>query len=492
MAPLPTEIYSANSVSKIDKAAIDTAGISGYGLMTRAGQYAFDIARRDYPDAQRWQVICGNGNNGGDGYVVARLAMEQGIVVSVQAVSTPDALVGDAAKAYMDFAACGGVTVAFDGELDGEAELLVDGLLGSGLERELTGIFAAVVAAMNAHDAPVLALDMPSGLHADSGRVLGSAVCATQTASFVGLKPGLFLNDAPAFVGELAFSDLDIPAACRETEVVVLKRIDSNLVGSMLSSRQRSAHKGDFGRVLIVGGAPGMPGAVRICGEAALRAGAGSVEIATHPAHCESIPMGRPELMCRGVKSADDLKGLIDKADVVAIGPGLGTDTWSQALFDVALARAETLVIDADALNLLAEINVTRDDWILTPHPGEAGRLLGRETMQIQADRLAALSGLAEKFGGTVVLKGSGTLVSGQNGVPWLCTAGNPGMAAPGMGDALTGIVAALRGQGLSREMAAVIGVQVHSEAGDAAARTGERGLLATDLIAEIRRCVNQ
>ena len=489
---LPPDIYSVKSVRQIDRLAIDDAGIGGYTLMTRAGQAALDACRDRFPDAKRWQVICGSGNNGGDGYVVARLAAEQGIAVSVLAMTSPDGLSGDAATACMDFAALGGAVAIYEGALDDAADLLVDGLLGSGLERDVEGPFAEVVNAMNAHPAPVAALDMPSGLHGDTGAVMGTAVRADLTITFVGLKSGLFLDAGPEHAGEIRFSGLDIPAECRAGEQAILRRIDESIADKALWPRKRGAHKGKFGHVLVVGGAPGMPGAVRLCGEAALRAGAGLVSVATHASHAAAIAAGRPELMCHPVESADELESLLERATVVALGPGLGASDWSRALLDAVLDTDKPVVVDADALNLLADRDVRRDDWILTPHPGEAGRLLGRSATEVQADRRGALSDIVAARGGTVVLKGSGSLVSSQKGQPWLCSAGNPGMASPGMGDVLTGIIAGLRAQKLSQELAAVVGTLIHATAGDRAAANGERGMIASDLLLEVRPCVNR
>ncbi|MDG2375730.1 MAG: NAD(P)H-hydrate dehydratase, partial [Woeseiaceae bacterium] len=267
--------------------------------------------------------------------------------------------------------------------------------------------------------------------------------------------------------------------------------IDDSIVRQALPRRNRSAHKGTYGHVLIVGGAPGMAGAVRVCGEAALRAGAGLVSVATHPDHSRQISAGRPELMCHGVNGSEDLTSLLDRATVVAVGPGLGRDEWAQSLLSTVLQSGKSVVVDADALNLLREVGCEHDDTILTPHPGEAGVLLGKSVTDVQADRPAALNALVGKFGGTAVLKGAGTLVSSESGSPWLCSAGNPGMASGGMGDALTGIIAGLRAQKLSAESAAVVGVQVHGRAGDKAALSGERGLIVSDVIAEIRSWIN-
>lgn len=488
---LPAEIYSVESVRAIDQVAINDAGIGGYTLMTRAAEAALAEAQARFSDARRWQVICGGGNNGGDGYVLARLAAATGIGISVLTLAAADSLQGDAATAYQDFAAEGGAAGTFAGSLDTEAELLVDAVLGSGLERDLEGPFAEVVDAINQHPAPVLALDIPSGLNADSGRVMGVAVQADLTVTFVGLKSGLFLNEGPDYVGDLCFAGLEIPAACRAQEQAVLQRIDDDTIRTLLAPRKRDAHKGDFGHVLIVGGGPGMSGAVRLCGEAALRTGAGLVSVATHPSHHAMIASGRPELMCQAVESADDLAPLLARATVIAIGPGLGTGEWSQSMFAAVMQSDLPLVVDADALNLLRQSDVRQPGWILTPHPGEAARLLECTTGEVQGDRRGALANIAARYGGTVVLKGSGSLVTAAAGPSWLCTAGNPGMAAPGMGDVLTGIIAALRAQGLLAEMAAVAGVNIHARAGDAAAVSGQRGLLASDLLQELRDWVN-
>ncbi len=407
-------------------------------------------------------------------------------------LADPETLSGDAATACVDFAAEGGVLANFAGALDNDAELLVDALLGSGIERDVTGQYAEVITAMNAHPAPVLALDIPSGLNADSGAVMGMAVRANLTVTFVGLKGGLFLDTGPEYTGRLCFAGLDIPEECYAGKFAKMRRISSDLVRSALSPRKRNAHKGDFGHVLVIGGGAGMPGAVRLCGEAALRSGAGLVSIATDPAHAAFLTVDRPELMSVGVANAQDLQPLLEKATIIALGPGLGSNDWSQTLFAAALQSGLPLVVDADALNLLAATDERRDDWILTPHPGEAARLLDTNSNDIQADRSGALASLRQKYGGTVILKGSGSLVSSHDGPDWLCSAGNPGMASPGMGDVLTGIVVAMRAQGLAPERAAVAAVEIHAQAGDAAAAAGQRGLLASDLLEELRAWVNR
>ncbi len=490
MQKLPTNIYSVAAVREIDRTTIEDHGVPGYTLMTRAAAAAVREARAQFPHAQRWQVVCGAGNNGGDGYVMARLAAHEGIVVSVLTLVDPDKLTGDAATAWGDFAAEGGVVMPWSGDLDAEADLIVDGILGSGLERDVGGTFAEAVAAINAHPAPVLALDIPTGIHGDTGKVLGTAVRADVTVTFVGLKPGLFLGDAADCCGAIRFADLDIPADYRDGVEPAYRRVDDAQLESALKPRPRGAHKGDFGHVLVIGGGEGMPGAVRLAGEAALRTGAGRVSIATHPSHAALLVATRPELMSYAVASASELEPLLEKADVIAFGPGLGQTEWSRTMFACVAQSSLPAVWDADGLNLLAQQPARAIHRIITPHPGEAAALLATTTADVQSDRAATLAMLADRYGGTAVLKGAGSLVS-TDSVPFLCTAGNPGMAAAGMGDVLTGIIAGLLAQGLSLQDAATIGVEVHARAGDRAALAGERGMLASDLMAELRGLLN-
>jgi NAD(P)H-hydrate epimerase len=491
MHSLPANIYSVASVREIDRIAINDHGIAGYLLMKRAATAAVRAARSRFPEAKRWQVICGAGNNGGDGYVVARLAAQDGIVVSVVTLVDPETLSGDAATAYGDFAAEGGIVMPWEGKLDAEADLLVDALLGSGLERAVGGDFAAAVAAINAHPAAVQAMDIATGINADSGEVMGCAVVADLTTTFVGLKAGLFLGEGPNHCGEITFDDLEIPDVCRKGIAAAFRRIDDGYLASLLPKRRRGAHKGDFGRVLVVAGGPGMPGAARLCGEAALRCGAGRVTVATHPEHAMMITATRPELMCQAIATVEDLAALLETADVVAFGPGLGQSDWAKSLYALLEDSDKPAVWDADALNALSNVPKRAENRVITPHPGEAGTLLQCGAAKVQSDRPAAVSALVEKFGGVAVLKGAGTLISDGGGLPAICTAGNPGMAAAGMGDILAGVIAAFLAQGLSLSEAATVGVEVHARAGDIAALGGERGMLASDVLSALRGVVN-
>jgi NAD(P)H-hydrate epimerase len=490
MNTLPRNVFSAGQVRAMDRYAIERLGVAGYTLMTRAGEAALDLLGESWPSARRLVVLCGAGNNGGDGYVLARLARAAGLSVSTAALAAAEGLNGDAARAYADFSAAGGIAGPFNRAILEDCDVVVDALLGTGLDRAVAGPLAECIEAVNACGKPVLSLDLPSGLNADNGQVMGCAVRADRTITFVGLKSGLLLGAAPDHVGLLSFARLGI-----DQEVAVgppvLVRAGPAEVTRALPRRRRGAHKGDHGRVLVVGGGEGMPGAVRLAAEAALRVGAGLVTVATRPENLAAVIGNRPEIICHGVESEATVRPLMAAADVVAIGPGMGQSDWSRGLLEAALASGKPLVMDADALNLLAQSPWRGAQWVLTPHPGEAGRLLGCAAAAIQADRLAAVRNLAERYGGVILLKGAGTLVLGAGGQAWVCDAGNPGMATAGMGDVLTGVIAGLAAQCRDLELAAVAGAWVHARAGDLAAASGVRGLLASDVLAKLRACVN-
>jgi NAD(P)H-hydrate epimerase len=494
MQSLPAPVYAAADVRAADAHAIEHLGLAGYTLMARAGEAALAAIRAQWPMQRRLVVVCGRGNNGGDGYVVARFARAAGLTVTATApLGRP--VTADAARACEDWSAAGGTLEPWSPALLARGDLLVDALLGTGLQRDVDGTAAEVIAALNAAPQPVVALDVPSGLDADSGLPRGTAVRAQLTVTFVGLKPGLFLGLGPEHAGRLACDDLDVPASAFDGRRPALRRITELQLRAALPRRPRTAHKGAHGRVLVIGGGEGMPGAARLAGEAALRAGAGLVTVATWPSHAPAIATGRPELICAGVPNAAALATLLEAADVVAVGPGLGRTPWAAGLVEAAFASPLPLVVDADALNLLAAAPRVRSPWCLTPHPGEAARLLGTRNDAVQADRLGSVHALASRYGAVAVLKGAGTLVASPGGVPWVCERGNPGMAAAGMGDVLTGIVAAIAAQQQDRasglELAAAAAVLVHASAGDLAARAGERGILASDLIGYLPQCVN-
>jgi ADP-dependent NAD(P)H-hydrate dehydratase / NAD(P)H-hydrate epimerase len=492
---LPTALYSVAQVRAFDAHAIATQGAPGIELMRRAGTAAVALLRQHWPAARRVAVVCGAGNNGGDGYVVAQLLRAAALEVRLQALVPVSQLTGDARRAADAYLMAGGSVASFDADDLKRADLIVDAILGTGFKPPLRPAAVAAIEAINASGQPVLALDLPSGLDADTGQVAELAVRATATISFVALKQGLVLGAAAGCVGELHCDDLGVRLPEGAAARPALMRLDTADIAAALPPRARTAHKGDAGRVLVIGGNTGMPGAVLLAGEAALRAGAGLVRVATRPEHAHEIVVGRPELMCSGIDGATGLQPLLEVADVAVIGPGLGRNAWARELFSVALAAGKPLVIDADALNLLAEQPelALPAGSILTPHPGEAGRLLGASTTTVQADRMGALRRLQQQFTAVIVLKGSGTLVGAAGHVPAICIAGNPGMATAGMGDVLAGATAAILAQCRDSWRAACAAVYAHAIAGDAlAARIGQRGLLASELAAALTPILNR
>jgi ADP-dependent NAD(P)H-hydrate dehydratase / NAD(P)H-hydrate epimerase len=489
---LPVCLYSTAQVRALDAYAIEQLGVAGYMLMKRAGEAALRYLRTRFPVAHRIVIVCGGGNNGGDGYVLARFAQAAGLTVTTLAATAPEMLRGDARQAFEDLRASGAAVQAYARQRLAEGEVIVDALLGTGLRGPAREETARVIRDINSSGRPVLALDVPSGLDSDTGVPLGETVRADCTVTFVGLKTGLYLGDGPEFAGTVFFDDLEIDPAAAGAPHARVERIVDAAIQQALPRRARSSHKGDFGRVLLVGGGVGMPGAIRLAGEACLRVGAGLVTVAVAPQNVPAIAAGRPELICLPLADAEALTEAAGKADVIAIGPGLGRAPWARGALERVLRADRPLVVDADALNLIAESQgPARGNWILTPHPGEAARLLGVPTSEIQRDRLDALERLVARYEGIVVLKGAGTLVGAPGRTPALCERGNPGMATAGMGDVLTGTIAGILAQCRDAWLAARVGVLVHAMAGDAAARAGERGLLAGDLARELRNCVN-
>ncbi|MBI5783070.1 MAG: NAD(P)H-hydrate dehydratase [Gammaproteobacteria bacterium] len=490
---LPEALYTAAQTRELDRLAIEERKIPGAKLMQRAGEAVFDLLQTRWPRARRIAVVCGPGNNGGDGYVIARLARAAGLAVLALSLGAAEKMQGDAAAARKKCKSAGVSIKNFQAGLLAGNDVIVDALLGTGLEREVDGEWRAAIDAINQSRIPVLSVDIPSGLHADTGRVMGVAARASATMTFIGLKAGLFTGAGREHAGDIFFNDLDVPADIYSKVPALAQRLTETSLHGLIPKRRRDMHKGDAGHVLVIGGDRGMPGAARLTGEAAYRAGAGLVILATHPEHAAYIGAARPELIVHGVASAEELRPLLAHADVIAVGPGLGRGEWGEALFGAALDTKLPMVVDADALNILAADPLMHADWILTPHPGEAARMLGMSNEQIQADRFAAAHELVASFGGVCVLKGAGTLVTSlYDAVVSVCDRGNPGMASGGMGDVLTGVIAGLRAQGLMSPVAARLGVWAHAAAGDDAAQSGEIGFLASDLLPHVRHRLNR
>ena len=482
-------LYDAAALRRLETQAAAALGGDEYELMRRAGQAAWRELLQHWPQARRIVVACGPGNNGGDGYALARYAWQSGRDVVVVRLPEGEPRAANARRACAEYEGAGGRVFAFDGQLPA-SDLLVDALFGIGLSRAPGTEAAALVQAINKAGAPVFALDVPSGIDADTGHRAGAAVRATHTLEFLAAHAGLRTGDALDAVGGIALATLEVPAQAWSGVVPVAEDISADALPRFLPRRLRNSHKGRHGHVLCIGGDHGMGGAVALCAEAALRGGAGLVSVATRAAHVPAILSRLPECMAQGVDSASQLEALLQRADIVAIGPGLGADAWGQALFEAAAASRKPLVVDADALRLFAEACIAADA-VLTPHPGEAAALLGITSAQVQANRFNVAARLAERFACSVVLKGAGTVVAAPGEVSRVIGAGNPGMAVGGMGDVLTGVTAALRAQGLFAFDAACGGALLHAHAGDLAARGGERGMLPSDVLACLRAAAN-
>lgn len=481
---LPAEIYLSSQTRELDRIVIEQHGVPGIALMRRAGEAAFARIMERYSGAGRMVVVCGPGNNGGDGYVVAGCARRIGVGVTVLATAPP--ATADAAQAARDYHDAGGATIEVNDEngwaaLAG-ADLIIDALFGTGLRRAPQGVAAELIRRINAAGRPVAALDLPSGLHSDTGAAFSPCIAADLTVTFIGVKLGLLTGQGRERAGEIVFQDLRIPHAARRAVAPVARII----AAPALKRRARDLHKGDAGRVLVVGGERGMLGAVLLAGEAALRCGSGLVTVAGAEAHLDLAALRCAELMSAdaGRLSAPH----IARADALVLGPGLGQSDWSAQVFERCIDSEPPMVVDADGLNHLARAGDSirpRSNRVLTPHPGEAARLLQSTTADIQADRPGAARAIADRFGGVCVLKGAGTLVVCASGEMLVCDRGNPGMASAGMGDVLSGITGALLAQGLPAMAAAGAAVWLHATSADVAVKeTGERGLLARDVIA--------
>ena len=486
---LPDALYSAAQVRGLD-ASLIAGGTAGFELMQRAARATWRALVRQWPSASELSVLAGHGNNAGDGYLVAVLAKRAGWSVRVLAVGDPQRLQGDAALAHVE-AVSENVSIeawTAQAELCG---IVLDALLGTGLSGDVRAPYVDAIAKINGCGLPVVAVDIPSGLCADTGRVLGAAVQADLTVTFIGLKLGLFTGDAAEVVGELVFNDLHAdPQLIGATSVSARRLTAGNL--PRLAPRTPTSHKGKFGHVLLIGGDRGLGGAILLSAQSALRSGAGMVSVATRSEHVGAALSRIPEAMVLGTSSANQLMELLQKVSVLVVGPGLGQASWGRSLLSAAANAPLPQVWDADALNMLADERVNLPlDCVITPHPGEAARLLGVSTAQVQADRPAAAHALSKKYTAVVVLKGAGSLIASPDGRLALCDRGHPAMATAGLGDVLAGLVGALLAQGMKAFDAACLAVWLHANAGEQQGKEG-RGLAASDLIPAIRQLLEE
>jgi ADP-dependent NAD(P)H-hydrate dehydratase / NAD(P)H-hydrate epimerase len=483
-------VYRASDVRRIEAAA------RGQPLMERAGAAAAGVARILGDRGRSILVLAGPGNNGGDAFVVARRLREAQFHVGVVFCGDPASLPGDAADAHRFFVQTGGRTVQ-DFPAQWHGSLIVDGLFGIGLARPLDGPYASLVDRANASGAPILALDIPSGIDADTGVALGAAIRATATATFIALKPGLLTGEGLDFCGNVSIHPLDLEP---EAAVPAMgRRLDWSGVAAerpaVLMRRARDVHKGTFGTLAIVGGAEGMVGAPLLAGRAALHTGAGKVWIGLAASEPPALDWSQPELMLR---PAGDV--LAAGASAIVCGPGIGTQPLAKALVARAIAESAPLVLDADALNVIAEdpalaTAVAKRDapTIATPHPAEAARLLGTITATVQADRLAAAQSLGAKLHAHVVVKGAGSVIAYLDGTWDINASGNAGLASAGTGDVLAGIAGAFLAQGIDAKTALRLAVCLHGAAADACIVNGcgPLGLTAGELSRAARTLLN-
>ena len=484
-------VYRTAEIRAIESAT--AAALPQPGLMARAGLAAAEIAR-SVAASGRVLVVAGPGNNGGDAFVVALHLKAWFYKVDVVFAGNAIKLPPDAKAAHAAWLDCGGTTLPSIPK-NGAWDLVIDGLFGIGLQRDISGETAALINTINAFGVPVLALDLPSGLDSDGGCMRGPTIKAAHTVTFIALKPGLLTGDGPDCCGQIHVCDLGV-------DVESIKAANGHVTGedilrAALPPRRANSHKGSYGSVGVLGGAAGMVGAALLAGRAALYLGAGRVYVGLLDAQAPGVDTSQPELMLR---AAADIAG-IDHLNSLAIGPGLGQSDAARELLRAALKTKLPLVIDADALNLLAADSALQatlfnrsGDNILTPHPAEAARLLGYSTSTIQSDRVASACEIARRYKSHVVLKGAGSVCASPEGLWFINTSGNPGMASAGMGDVLSGIIAALLAQGASASNALLAGVYLHGAAADdlVAAGAGPIGLTAGEVSLAARRRINR
>jgi hydroxyethylthiazole kinase-like uncharacterized protein yjeF len=513
-------LYTGQQARDIDAIAINGLNIPGIQLMKNAGRAAFALLLRHYSDARVIGIVCGNGNNAGDGYIVAGLALQQGLKVYLVQVGNAQALKGDAALAR-DWALAAGLDIHTFCDADSLAEMqscgiIVDALLGTGIRGPVRPDFQTCIDVLNAMQVPILSIDLPSGLNPDTGSTHGSVIRADHSISFIVRKRGLYTAQGTSCAGQVHFDQLGLPSDAlanqiRDADIQgALKGVAAlyweNLANGVPKRDARAnTSKNAYGHVLVIGGDEGMGGAVCLAGQAALRCGGGLVSVVTRDAHVGGILARQPELMVLGTQQAehsDRLSVLIERSSVIVIGPGLGTGAWGQALLESVLAHNKPMVLDADALNILSlEPELAKrlravSTKLCTPHPGEAARLLKSSPANVQLDRFAAVAALSKLFACDVILKGAGSLVSSfcEDGGEdiGVCMHGNAGMATAGMGDILSGVAGAFIGMGMPVSTAARAAMCVHSAAADLAVeRQGMAGLVAGDVLPCLRELMN-
>lgn len=493
--PLPVQLYLSSTIREGEKEAAQTRNIPMFELMQRAGQAVFSTVKTHFADSQHILVVAGKGNNGGDGYIVARLARQAGYKVTLWQLGDADNLTGDAQHAMQLFIKSGGEIASPNDTIDEDVGLIVDGILGTGIKGHVRPEAEALINTLNASKRPIIAIDTPSGLDTDTGQILGGAINANITVTFIAVKQGLVTGQARRVTGELSFAGLGIDNVFVEQNSPAALLTNADWLNS-LEKRAPDSHKGSHGRLLIVGGGDGMSGAAYLAAAASLRTGVGLVALICHDTSCVPIRCLLPEAM---IANQNKLLQRLEWCSTICLGMGLGRGAWAEQIYNTISCKVANnvdipKVIDADALYWLTKHFDSNAPWqnlVITPHPGEAAMLLGMEVREIEKNRYQAVLLLSKKYQCITVLKGAGTLIcDGKTTV--VCHAGNAGMATGGMGDVLAGTIAALLGQGYPPMRAATLGTLIHSMAADhEVKRAGQIGLLASDLLPAIRSVIN-
>jgi ADP-dependent NAD(P)H-hydrate dehydratase / NAD(P)H-hydrate epimerase len=503
--PSSVSLYTTEQITQIEQAYAHTSSQGTYPLMLRAGRAAFKLLSRRWPNARNILIVTGKGNNAGDGFVVAKLALEHRLKVTLCPLIEINQIAGDAQTAWQSIPQKTLQLVTADKVQFADYDLIIDAMLGTGIKGTLREPYHAVIKHINGNNVPVLAIDIPTGVEADTGYVHSEAVNATMTITFVGHKRGMYTGDSGHYRGEVQLDTLAIPEHFYQSQGFYLSAQDWHSSKHKLKPRSRIAHKGNFGHTLVIGGEEGMAGALLLASTSAAKSGSGLTSAWTSHSGVRALNQYCPEVMAQAVEQQQIeslLRQLLEKEYTLVIGPGLSQNSkakqWISAIANHSKLNQAKQVWDADALNLLAEMDVSNaskyhSNRILTPHPGEAARLLGVTIETIASDRFAAAQQIATRYGGVCILKGAGTVISDEKGIQIVCAVGNPGMASGGMGDVLAGLVGGLLAQKFSLMDAAVLAVSIHGEAADrlAGPKQRYRGMLASDLFTYFAELLN-
>jgi len=508
-------IVTAEQMKELDRRASEEFGVPSIVLMENAGLRTFDVACRMLKDigGNRLVIVCGRGNNGGDGFVVARHLHQIGVDTHALLVGPLEEVRGDA-RVNLEIAEKSGIPIENVTDIAtarralAHCDLVVDALFGTGIKGEITGLAGEIIDEINACGRPVVAVDLPSGLDADTGQICGRCVQADETVTFGLPKIGLAIYPGADYAGQVSVAEIGIPELALETAGINTFLTEDEDVGNRLPARPPDAHKGTFGHAAIIAGSVGMTGAAAMAGMAAVRIGAGLVTLGVPESlndileakvtEVMTVPM--PETQARSFSRAAVPKALelIERCDAVAIGPGIGRNGETVAFVRELLPKIKVpMVIDADGLNAVAEdvsvLAKLKAPTIISPHPGEMARLVGTTVETVQSNRLKAARDAAERFGVVVVLKGAGTVTAAPDGEAWINTTGSVALATGGTGDVLTGAIVGLLAQGRRPLDAAICAVYIHGRAGEIAEEEiGSAGAAATDLLPLLPRVIRE